>query len=559
MSTSQILENFLDNTPMGIIFLDPYDYVLVINQYACTLFNYTREEVEKRKLFDKFPGIFTPQIKNQPTSTFSIKNTRYLLETKEVLKNDKASGMIMMFRKMTDVEELAQEADVFRELSADLQAIFDISYDVIYVSDANGVTQRVSAASEKLWGVKEQDLIGKSIYELEKKEIFKPSITRLILEKKEKVTRIQTTKTGRKLMVIGTPIFNDQGKIVRIVNASRDITEVSRLQSEIEELRHLSEGYRKELMDLRSKDELETQIIYRSQQMREIIHVSKKIAQSDMTVLLSGESGVGKELLAFFIHKWSPRRVKPFVTFHSASISESLLETELLGSEYDQKMGLFEMAHEGTLFLDEISSMPLSLQAKLLRIIENMEVVRTNGTHAIPINVRIIASTNHDLQEEIAAGRFREDLYYRLFVAPIEIPPLRQREDDISALIYHFSSQNNVKYHLQKKFSARAMAKLQKYDWPGNVRELQNTMERLVVTQEKNVIEEDDLPKHIIGSKVKEDVEVNRIIPLKEGVNLVERNILALAKKRYGSTTRMAQALGVNQSTISRKLIQYKL
>lgn len=558
---------FLDDIPMGIVFLDAYHYIIDMNKYACGVLHCHKEETVRRSWFNKFPRLFGLDVvrrSDQPNIVnFKCGNDNYVLQMHPVFRLNKQTGSIFIFQRAAELEDLTRELDFYRDMSADLQAIFDISYDVIYVSDSNGITLRVSSACEKLWGYQESDVVGKSVYELEKKGMYKPSVTRLVLEKGEKVSVIQTTKTGRRLMVVGTPIKDQQGKIVRIVNASRDITEVSKLQAELDELKKVTEGYKQELMELRKKDEEATNIVYRSAKMRNIISLAQKVAKVDSTVLLTGDSGVGKEVIATFIHKWSTRHAKPFVTFNCASISEDLLETELFGAENSStsghKLGLFDMAHEGTLYLDEICNMPLSLQAKLLKVLEDMELVRVGGASSIKLDVRIIASTNRNLAEEMACGRFRADLYYRLNVIPIAIPSLNQRKEDILALTLHFISKFNRKYGLNKKFSSKIIEKLEAYPWPGNVRELRNTVESMLLTTNDDVIGCADLPKRIErAGTAKKKIQVNDIIPLKDALDMVEGEILQLAYHKYRSTTRMAEVLGVNQSTISRKLQKYQ-
>ncbi len=234
--------------------------------------------------------------------------------------------------------------------------------------------------------------------------------------------------------------------------------------------------------------------------------------------------------------------------------SEEGISNDAIGS----KLGLFEMANEGTLFFDEIAEIPLSLQAKLLRTLKAKEIIRIGGKKPIAVNVRMIAATRYNLEEEIKAGRFREDLFYQLNVIPITVPPLRERKEDILPLIIHFTEQMNKKYGVNKQFSAQVVEKLQNYSWPGNVRELKNVIERLFVTTDVNIISTSVMPEHLmVSSSYKKDVQVNNIITLKEAVESVEKDLLEMAQKKYSSTTKIAQILGVNQSTISRKLQQY--
>lgn len=452
--------------------------------------------------------------------------------------------------------------------SLELETVFNTSYDMFYISDGQGITQRVSPSAERIYGYKPEDLVGKSIYELERTGVFRPSITRLVLERKEKVQVVQTTGLGGRLMVVGTPIKDEQGNIIRVVNFCRDISEERRLQAELEDARELLEGYKQELRKLSEMTAKEAGLIYKSEAMKQVITLAGKMAEVDSTVLILGESGVGKEVVASYIHQNSQRRDKPYIKLNCSAIPEHLLESELFGYEKgaftgatkEGKPGLFELANEGTLFLDEIGELPLSLQVKLLRVLQEHELVRIGGTKPIKIDVRIIAATNRNLQEETRQGRFREDLYYRLNVVPVHIPPLRERTDDILPLVIFFRYRFTKKYKKEKTFSQEVLDCLHLYRWPGNVRELQNIVERLIVITDQDVIEAHHLPDmlHYVQPSATK-VSVTDILPLKSAVELLERQLLGMAKEKYGTTTKMAEALGVDQSTISRKLGRWKL
>lgn len=304
--------------------------------------------------------------------------------------------------------------------------------------------------------------------------------------------------------------------------------------------------------------------------MHKVLDLIDRVKDIDSNVLVTGESGTGKELVVRAIHYNGPRKNHNLVTVNCSAIPEHLLESELFGYEkgaftgaVSQKRGLFELANEGTLFLDEIGEMPLNLQAKLLRVLQEQSFVRVGGTKEIKVNFRLIAATNRNLYEEMKKGKFREDLYYRLNVIPIRIPPLRERKDDIFALIQHYVQYFNEKYNLSKSISNSALKKLQQYHWPGNVRELKNIVERLIVLTEKDKIKLEDL-ETLIGLNEKydfneeernaNDVVVHNIIPLKQCIEEAERQLLELAKKKYDSTTEIAEVLQVNQSTVSRKM-----
>lgn len=448
------------------------------------------------------------------------------------------------------------------ELNRDMQAIFEASFDVLFVANGDGITLRVSSACEKLWGLKAEDLVGKSVYELEEKRIFYPSVTRLVIEGKEKVSILQTTKTGRKLLAVGIPIKDEMGNVIRVVNGSRDVTEWERLQEELEETKKMIHHYKEQFLD---EDEGEG-IVYQSPQMKKIFRYAEKVAEVDSTILITGESGVGKEVVAKYIHQKSPRKNNPFIKINCGSIPESLIESELFGYENGAftgalkhgKIGLIEAANHGTLFLDEIGDLPFHLQVKLLRVLQEKELTRVGGTRTIKINIRIVSATNKNLKEEVKKGSFREDLYYRLNVIPLEIPPLRERKEDIPLLIQYYSEQFSKKYMKKKTVSSKTMELFKQYSWPGNIRELKNIVERLIVLTDQPVIYEHDLPHEFIQpdsiSSSYSPIEVYQVIPLKRARTILEKKLIDLASKNYRTTLDLAKVLEVNQSTVSRML-----
>ncbi|NTZ19559.1 PAS domain S-box protein [Paenibacillus sp. JMULE4] len=542
-----------------MMFMDRDKRIVLMNRYAADRFSLKSDK-------DIFLQDVLQDLSMEPSDPkrsmqFKLGDEAFAAQRFPFFLQGQGEGEVLVFQRASELQEIVEELDFYKNLNFDLKAIFDISYDVIYVSDGQGITLRVSSACETLWGYKEEELVGKSVYELEREGVYYPSITRLVLEKQEQVSMIQTTKTGRRLKVVGTPIKDDEGRIIRVVNASRDITEISQLQAEIELLKQLTESYRKEIMDLRSKKEFEKEMIYRSEQMRKVVSFSQKVAKVDSSVLLLGESGIGKEVLASYIHKWSHRHEGPFITVHCGAIPPLLLETELFGDESaaEVKLGCLEMAHEGTLFLNEVDEIPPALQVKLLRAIQEKRITRMGGSTSVEINVRIISATAQDIEQKVQSGQFRKDLYYQLNVVPIAIPPLRERKEDVIPLILYFTDQLNRKYGLKKKFNPLVLKKMQEYAWPGNVRELQNMTERLFVTTEDEWIHEEHLPDHVnVNVREHKGIQIHQIMPLKDAVELLEKELLQLAQKRYHSTTKIAEVLGVNQSTISRKLSRWK-
>jgi transcriptional regulator with PAS, ATPase and Fis domain len=289
----------------------------------------------------------------------------------------------------------------------------------------------------------------------------------------------------------------------------------------------------------------------------------------DSKVLLEGQSVVGKGVICKLIHKNSSRKDGPFIKIDCGSIPENLIESELFGyeqgaftgAEKGGKIGLIEAADKGTLFLDEIGELPLGMQKKLLRTIQDKEVFRIGSNKANPVDIRIIAATNRNLKTMVKKKRFRKDLFYRLNVVPIYIPPLSKREKDIQPLIERSLKKFNEKYGLNKKISPEALKYLIDFNWPGNVRELENVVEYLIVTSQKDIIGKDMLPDNILEYKdtSKINVSLDKIPSLKDAVDMVEKNLLIEAMKKSNNTKEMAKLLGVDRSTVSRKLKKYEI
>ncbi|GHU28955.1 RNA polymerase subunit sigma-54 [Betaproteobacteria bacterium] len=450
----------------------------------------------------------------------------------------------------------------YGNFESDIKEIFSSFFDVIYLSNATGVTQKVSGACETFWGLKPSDMIGRSVFDLERDGIFQPSVTRLVLETRQRMQSFQITKTGRKLVVIGAPIKNREGKIVQVVNLSRDITSETDLKVEMNSIKRLLDAYVHVSDGVHFKGRTSHQLVYASPEMARIAHIALKVSEVDSTVLITGESGVGKEVIASFIHLNSMRSQNDFIKVNCGAIPEALLESELFGYEKgaftgaskDGKPGIFELANNGTLFLDEVSEISPAMQVKLLRVLQDGVFTRIGGVKPIYVDVRIIAASNRDLEKEMHEGRFRQDLYYRLNVVPIHIPALRDRPDDIPQLTTYFLNCYNRQYSKNKLIDTEVMRKFQEHCWRGNIRELQNTVERLVVLSDNDLIVPADLPPHFSGKTSEQDIIVKRIMPLKDAVASVEQQLIHMAMEKYGTTTRIAEALGVDQSTISRKL-----
>jgi len=394
--------------------------------------------------------------------------------------------------------------------------------------------------------------------------VYDQSATLQVIEKSRRITIAQTIKrTKKQILVTGNPVFDEEGKLSRVVTNVRDITELNSLQNQLQETKEQTLKYETELNHLRSLQIQDTGIIFGSELMARAIQLAMKVACVDTTVLITGESGTGKELFAKLIHEQGKGISKPFIKINCAAIPEQLLESELFGYEggaftgakKEGKPGLLELAHKGTLFLDEMGEMPLLLQVKLLRAIQEKEIVRVGSTKTIQINVKIITATNRDLARMVDNGTFREDLFYRLMVVPIQVPPLRERKEDIPLLVKYIVDKLNKRFAFNHRISPHLLDKLSEHSWPGNVRELENVLERMMITSS-----EEELTVNLLPDTIRHQAILpKRGTKLKDAVAQTEAYILEETYKEYQSWQKVAEVLGVDRTTIFRKLGKYGL
>lgn len=472
----------------------------------------------------------------------------------------------LLSKKTKLLDELSNRFEEISELKEELETIIQSSYDGLVVTDGQGNILKTNKAWRKMANIDKADEEG-TVQELEDKNIVFPSATLLALREKRRVSFMQKNKDEKIFLSTATPILDAEENIKRVVTNIRDINELNKLKNQLEEAKKL-EKYHQSSNEKKDKIEFDTNnLVVNSPEFGEVLQLASNIAGVDSTVLILGESGVGKEVVAKFIQDLSDRKDKPFIKINCGAIPENLIESELFGYETGAftgarskgKPGLIELAHEGTLFLDEIGELPLNLQVKLLRVLQERRLVRIGGTSEKEVDIRVIAATNKDLHKMTMEGKFRLDLYYRLNVVPIEIPPLRKRKSDIIPLCYHFIDYFNNKYGCNKDITPAAQEVLLEYGWPGNIRELENIVERLVVTTTKDVIDEKDLPLFLFKDEnvICQGIMVDNIIPLKDAVNMVEKKLIQEAFKKYNTTYEMARVLGINQSTVVRKIQKY--
>ncbi len=462
----------------------------------------------------------------------------------------------------TDVIRVKNFSQKALELNKELIGVFnEYGDETLVVVNERGIIEFAGEKISRTCGVSSDYFLGKTVYEIEREGVFQPSVSAKVLETRQPQVVIQKTRIGEELVSVGAPVFNSDGKVEKVVSVTRDYSTQMKISKMIAELREHDDSA------LSASGVQTDRIVTCNDAMFEIKTLVKMIAATKATILISGETGTGKEMFARYIYSLSDRKDQPFIKVNCGTISHSIVESELFGYEEGSftgasrggKIGLIEAANGGTLFLDEISELPLEQQVKLLHVLQEKILIRVGGTTPIDLDIRVIAATNKDLEEQVRLGNFREDLYYRLNVIPISIPPLRERREDIPLLANYFFKRFCGNYKKEMQLSNNAVSMLEKYSWPGNIRQLENTIERLVLTTPKPIITASDLPKVFWENSRPPSVKVNAITRLDTAVEELEKELIRMAVEEYGTTVKAAEVLGVNQSTVSRKMAQYHL
>lgn len=434
-----------------------------------------------------------------------------------------------------------------------LKYILDYSTDEIYILDKNQKIVYVNKVCERHYGLSPSTLIGRNNNDLFKEGYWTPSMAPTVFEKKEPVHSIQNTYLGATLMTTAIPILKNN-----------EVEYVIFTSQEIHHYRLMKSSTTLDQEDTADLPEQIPNIIANSPKMKRLLDFCHKISTVNSTVLIKGESGTGKSMLARYIHQISNRYQAPFMTISCAAIPEELLESELFGYEpgaftganKSGKKGLVELANGGTLFLDEVSEMPIHLQSKLLHVIQEKEFLPVGGERVKKVDIRIVAATNRDLERMIEEKKFREDLYYRLNVIEMIIPPLRERKEDITTLIHYFLYQFNHMYHLDAVITNESIQRLIQYDWPGNIRQLENIMERLVVTSD-GIINTEDIPELIKQNSSTKQASDNFSNSLDAAVESVKRNMIRTSYQKYKSSRKVASDLKISQTKASKLIRQY--
>lgn len=581
----QTLLNFLGKLEIDVMFVDNEMVVRFVNRTLARRLGLEEGAWEGRVL-GKISGLWALEsdLKAGITSgSVLIGSKQFWIQCIAIdCFDDIAQGTVIICFDF-DVKGVKEEIKRLRLLEREFEAVLNHLNEGILISDKHGRILRANQAMEGLTGLKKSDYLGKSFQELFSSNVFLEELVTLRAMRQQKsLTALQRIKTGKETVVRACQVFDENGELFRFISNFHDVTELNFLKVQLDKALRKTNKFSSELSEQRLEKIKENLVITKNKSMSVLLETAMRIARTDATVLLSGESGVGKGLLAQLIHDFSERNEEPFIKVNCGAIPAALMESEMFGYESgaftgarkEGKPGLFELAHKGTLFLDEIGELSVDLQVKLLKAVQEQMILRVGGTQERQVDLRIIAATNRDLEKEVASGRFREDLFYRLNVVPFRIPPIRERKDDIPLLMNHFLSIHNHKYRQDKKFSPAALDVLINYEWPGNVRELNNLVERLVITLKQDLIDVNDLPNKILQSESfaynaeaqsrtsKLPVDLQEAMRVRIGsqgalrdiMDDVEKVIVQRVCQEFRSVRQAAKVLGLSHTALQHKL-----
>ncbi|CDQ17877.1 PAS domain S-box-containing protein [Halobacillus karajensis] len=554
----------------GMIVIDEFGKVSFINRSAERIIGKERASMVGSPINEIIPDSRLPQVvasrKEEVNQKLTLDNGKKVVTTRiPMIGGDhKIIGAFAVFKDITEVVNLAEEITDLKEVKTMLEAIIHSSDEAITVVDENGSGLMINPAYTRITGLTEEEIVGKpATVDISEGESMHMKVLRT--RRAVRGVRMKVGPSKKDVLVNVAPVIVD-GKLKGSVGVLHDVSEIQALTSELKRARQI-------IRSLEAKYTFDD-IIGDSQEMTLALEQAKVGARTPASVLLRGESGTGKELFAHAIHNESKRRHNKFIRVNCAAIAESLLESELFGYEDGAfsgakrggKKGLFEEANHGSIFLDEIGELTLPMQAKLLRVLQENEIIRVGGTKPIHVDVRVIAATNVNLEKAIMSKDFREDLYYRLNRLPIYIPPLRERKEDVELLTDHLIQKLNEDYgrHVTS-VDEEAFRILKEYDWPGNVRELENIIGRAMIYMEnmEDTIRSEHLPRLRKASQEKDKQQGEAPWlgeTLQQAVDEYEKNLLADAYRTHEfNKTKTAKALGISIRNLYYKLDKYKL
>jgi PAS domain S-box-containing protein len=557
-------QEILDAIYNGVIAIDTTGTIILCNKSAEEILNVHDRRIVGELLEKILPNTRLLEVVRTGRAEFNQRmqiNDRIVLANRSpITKKQAVVGAVSVFQDISGIETLSRQLQLVKEANRELDAMVESLAEGIVVTDGRGIVIRINEAYKKLAGISSEEYIGKHVHTLVTEGYIRGSTSDVAIARKASFTNIDV-RNNRELLLTSTPIFDDAGTVVKVITVVRDLESLKSLRDRINNDDVIRKQYFSELEQLR-RHETYRAIITKNAVMRERVETALQLARVDSNVLILGETGVGKELLAQMIHRASKRSQFPFVRVNCAAIPLPLLEAELFGYESgaftgalrEGRKGLFELADGGTLFLDEIGELPLSMQPKILRAVQDREIMRVGGKKAIKLDVRILAATNRNLEVMVKQKEFREDLYYRLNVVPIYLPPLRERPEDIQPIAEAFLEQFNQQFGYRKWIHPDVFKKLKDHHWPGNARELQNLIERLVVTTRDDQISAESFQRCF---PMNSGTNGERRSCLKAMLENEERRMLEETWRVAKSTRKVSALLGISQSAVVKKLNKY--
>lgn len=557
------LHSIIDSTYNGILAVDQNGYVTVCNAAAAKRLGITQEEALGCYIEDLIPDTKLPRVLKTGQSDMGKKlrfgGSILLANRTPILKEGKIIGAVAVFQDITDLQKIIDELTNVKELKTTLETVLNHAYDGIVVVNDKAVVTMANEAFADFLEMDPKEIVGRPISEV----IGDTNLDRVLQSGTAEIGELQRLK-GHEVVVMRIPIIKD-GQIVGAVGKImfKNIQELNALARRVNSLRTEVDYYRGELQRVIGGKYNFDNIIGQCRQIFQLKETARKVAKSNSTVLIRGESGTGKELIAHALHNESDRRYGPFIKVNCAAMPENLLESELFGykegaftgAKKGGQVGKFELADKGTIFLDEVGDMSLNMQAKLLRVLQEKEVERLGDSSPKTIDVRVIAATNRNLEELISKEKFREDIYYRLNVISLHVPPLRERKADLPLLMEYFMEKFNREFGLSVRAFEPEVARLcESYNWPGNIRELENVMERAFNMVDGPIIQIKHLPVYLQKAKENrpEAIDGQSLQALAD--QFEKTVILDVLAKTGGNRTQTAKLLGLSRAALYNKL-----
>lgn len=558
MENSVIFQEAVANLPNGMIVVNSENVIIYVNESATKLLEMKSEELLSKNASDVIPHSKLQEVIDSGEIQFAekqkLRNYSILANRAPIIFNEKIIGAVSIIQDITDIENLNFQLKKERELQEKLNLVLESVSDLIALTDQNGNFTYMNAQMEQLLThLKLRSYVLEMVSKTEWRDI---------VDKKDSFVKVVKFLSKDKYILKINPLLLDE-EFKGVVLSLSPYNEMRELLQKMNLMEQRTKYLEQELSKHMKLDDAFQTIVGNSETLLETLSMANKVSKTNATILITGESGTGKELVARAIHQSSKNKDGPFIRVNCAAIAPNLIESELFGHEkgaftgaIKAHQGKFELAHNGTIFLDEIGDLPLDIQVKLLRVLQEREIERVGGSRTLMLNVRVVAATHHDLNQMVEEGAFREDLYYRLHVIPIHLPSLKSRKEDIPLLVDHFRKQFNQQLERNiKGYESGFLEALASYHWPGNIRELQNVMERVMTLADEEILSLHDLPKYILNRQASSSqLKISGDILLFEEY---ERHIFEYAAQYYPSYNQLAKALGLTHKTVAAKLKKY--